>query len=374
YHADNGLFDTKKFKESIAVNKQTLSFCGPNAHHQNGKAENRIKDVTTHSRTALLHAAHRWPQAINAHLWPAALKHYTNVRNSLPTKFSPETKGPKGKKSLAQYDNSPLSRFSGSEVEPNLDHFHPFGCPVYVLEDSLQSQQSHNKWSDRSRVGIFLCHSPRHATSVPLVLNTQTGNVAPQFHCIYDDEFATCKRDAKFSSLWQAKAQFTPATTASDNQATNSVSTGSIERFDYIPTQPVPTQPADSVRLKPTAEPSDLPQSIQIPASFHEEPIIDDLTTDTTATRQTEGAVNSPATEPLATAQLPNSQSESTPPIDTPYVSRSGRAVRPRKIFTLLASFLATTSPFVMAAPEGAMSLIQPDIEANAEPHPMAFL
>jgi hypothetical protein len=92
YHSDNGLFDTKSFKAAIVLAKQTLSFCGPNAHHQNGKAENRIKDITTGGRTALLHAAHRWPQAINASLWPAAIKHYTNLRNSIPTKY---TKGAK---------------------------------------------------------------------------------------------------------------------------------------------------------------------------------------------------------------------------------------------------------------------------------------
>ena len=40
-----------------------------------------------------------------------------------------------------------------------------------------------------------------------LILNTQSGNVSPQFHCIYDDEFSTCKRDAKFASLWQYKAK-----------------------------------------------------------------------------------------------------------------------------------------------------------------------
>jgi hypothetical protein len=68
YHSDNGLFDTKAFQASISKAGQTLSFCGVNAHHQNGKAENRIKDVTTGSRTALLHAAHRWPEAINASL------------------------------------------------------------------------------------------------------------------------------------------------------------------------------------------------------------------------------------------------------------------------------------------------------------------
>jgi hypothetical protein len=42
---------------------------------------------------------------------------------------------------------------------------------------------------------------------VPLILNTQTGNDLLQFHCIYEEEFATCKRDAKFNSLWQYKAK-----------------------------------------------------------------------------------------------------------------------------------------------------------------------
>jgi hypothetical protein len=59
YHSDDGLFDTKAFKNYINKAGQMLSFCGVNAHHQNGKAENRIKDVTTGGRTALLHAAHR---------------------------------------------------------------------------------------------------------------------------------------------------------------------------------------------------------------------------------------------------------------------------------------------------------------------------
>jgi hypothetical protein len=87
YHADNGLFDTKTFRAAVLRSQQSLTFCGVNAHHQNGRAESRIKDVTTNARTALLHAAHRWPKAINAALWPAAVKHYTNTRNVLPTEF-----------------------------------------------------------------------------------------------------------------------------------------------------------------------------------------------------------------------------------------------------------------------------------------------
>jgi hypothetical protein len=182
-----------------------LSFCGVNAHHQNGKAERRIKDVTEGARTALLHAIHRWPKAVNASLWPAALKNYVNLTNSLPTRFVPGKK--QGKTKLPdQYDHSPISKLTGTEVEANLDDFHPFGLPVYILEQALQSQHSHNKWSDRSRVGIFLCHSPNHSSCVPLILNTQSGNVSPQFHCIFDDGFNSCKTDAHFQSLWQQKA------------------------------------------------------------------------------------------------------------------------------------------------------------------------
>ena len=206
YHADNGLFDTKAFKQSVRVAGQTLSFCGVNAHHQNGVAERRIRDVTEGARTALLHAAHRWPKAVHASLWPCAIKHYVNLRNSLPRKFTPKQKH--GKSTVpARFEDSPLSRFSGTVVEPNLSHFHPFGSPVYVLQEALQSLHAHNKWMDRARVGIFLCHSPHHVTDVPLILNTQTGLVSPQFHLIYDDDFDTVKRDAKFKSLWQIKAK-----------------------------------------------------------------------------------------------------------------------------------------------------------------------
>lgn len=247
YHSDNGLFDTKLFRDAVDTSGQTLSFCRPNAHHQNGKAENRIKDITTHARTSLLHAAHRWPKAVNAHLWPAALKHYTNVRNAMPTEFKAEKKVGKRKES-GQYYGSPLSKFSGTEVEPNINHFHPFGCPVYVLESKLQAQQSHNKWTDRSKVGIFLCHSPKHATSVPLVLNTQTGNVSPQFHCIYDDDFATCKRDANFTSLWQHKAKFTSHIPIEDTARVEILPT--IPPNNIRPLQPLHLPKSETIPIK----------------------------------------------------------------------------------------------------------------------------
>ena len=47
YYCDNGLFGTILFKSSITKARQSITFCGVNTHHQNGKAERRIKYITT---------------------------------------------------------------------------------------------------------------------------------------------------------------------------------------------------------------------------------------------------------------------------------------------------------------------------------------
>ena len=59
-------------------------------------------------------------------LWPYAMRHANDVTNSTPRK---------GK------DLSPLEWFSGVNVTPKLRHFHAFGCPMYVLDNALQSGQ-----------------------------------------------------------------------------------------------------------------------------------------------------------------------------------------------------------------------------------------
>ena len=68
YHCDNGLFDTKKFRTSIQIAKQTISFCEVNAHHQNGVAERHIRDLRDIARSMLLHAQHHWPKVITSNL------------------------------------------------------------------------------------------------------------------------------------------------------------------------------------------------------------------------------------------------------------------------------------------------------------------
>jgi hypothetical protein len=42
YHAHNGRFKDNLFMKSIEEKGQTITFCGVGAHHQNGKAEQRI--------------------------------------------------------------------------------------------------------------------------------------------------------------------------------------------------------------------------------------------------------------------------------------------------------------------------------------------
>ena len=123
------MFDTNKFKEACNTEKQTLSFFSINAHNQNGKYEDRIKDVTTVSRTNLLRSDHHWPDAIHASLRTSAIKNYSNLRNSIPNNFKPKTYYIWNKIS-STYESSPLSTFSGTKVESNLDYFHLFGSPV----------------------------------------------------------------------------------------------------------------------------------------------------------------------------------------------------------------------------------------------------
>ena len=106
---------------------------------------------------------------------------------------------------------SPLSKFSGTSVQPNLKHFHPFGCPVYILQAPLQTRSPFPKWGECSRIGIFLCHSPHHASSVPLVLSTQTGLLSPQFHCVFDNDFDTVKKEQANMSIWKTKTHLQEA-------------------------------------------------------------------------------------------------------------------------------------------------------------------
>ena len=57
YHADNGIFRANAWVQNCIQAEQSLTFAGVNAHHQNGIAERRIREVQELTRTMLIHAA-----------------------------------------------------------------------------------------------------------------------------------------------------------------------------------------------------------------------------------------------------------------------------------------------------------------------------
>eukprot|EP00934_Nitzschia_sp_Nitz4_P000920 Nitzschia sp. Nitz4//scaffold577_size2809//140//955//NITZ4_009285-RA/size2809-processed-gene-0.1-mRNA-1//-1//CDS//3329554798//920//frame0 len=200
YHADNGRFADTLFVRHTASLGQSISFCGVNAHHQNGIAEKRIRDLRESARTALLDALERWPKAIHHSLWPYAFRHANLVHANTPLSGSHGSNG-----------LTPLELFSGSKVSPNIANFHPFGAPVYVLHDALAAGNSFNKWFPRARLAINLGPSPAPARSVCLALNPLTGMVSPQYHVKFDDLFET-QHDAVNRgtnvSTWKRKGRF----------------------------------------------------------------------------------------------------------------------------------------------------------------------
>ena len=178
YQADNGRFAEHAFRRHAEERGQTLSYSGVNAHFQNGIAEKRIRDTQDAARTMLLHASRRWPEAIEAHLWPYALRMAAIVRNETPAP---------GK------ENSPRGLFTGTDARPTLRNWHHFGCPAYVLRRDMQQGRKADKWGSRANVGIYLGPSPQHANNVGLILSLSTGLTSPQFHVKYDSEFATVR-------------------------------------------------------------------------------------------------------------------------------------------------------------------------------------
>lgn len=191
YHADNGRFADNAFINHVKEQGQTISYCGVNAHFQNGIAEKRIRDLQETTRKELLHAKHRWPEAIELSLWPSALRNANHLRNTLPDK---------------EDASSPLERFTGIRVAPKIRDNHAFGCPAYALDSNLASGKSIPKWNTRARLGINLGPSETHASSVNLVLSLTTGCVSPQFHAQFDDFFETVRPSAgnpKTFSQWQ---------------------------------------------------------------------------------------------------------------------------------------------------------------------------
>ena len=198
YHADNGIFKAKAWVQCCERDGQELTFAAVGAHHANGKAERRIRELQEMARTMLMHAHKRWPEAISAHLWPYALRQANLCINNAPNMQHSSKQ-------------APIQLFAQTPVNINRKHWKPFGCPVYVLSEALQSGKPHHKWKERARIGIYLGQSPIHNRNVALVLHRHTGHVSPQFHVRFDKGFDTMKQE-KVEANWQVSTFFKTAT------------------------------------------------------------------------------------------------------------------------------------------------------------------
>ena len=178
YQSDNGIFASKAFVNEIEQGLQNIKFSGVGAHHQNGIAERAIGTILTKVRTILIHAAIRWPDAVDTSLWPMAVDYVVYQHNHMPRASAGMM--------------SPLELLLRTKVSrATFADMHVWGCPCYVLEPTLQDGHKLPKWKPRSRRGIFLGFSRRHSSRVPLVLNTRTGHISPQFHVVFDDWFTS---------------------------------------------------------------------------------------------------------------------------------------------------------------------------------------
>jgi hypothetical protein len=194
YHCDNGRFYDNAFKESCENSRQRLTFCGVNAHFQNGIAERAIRDISESARKQLLHARARWPAVVHFALWSYAVRNAVLLHNSLP---------------VLEDGPSRLELFSSIRVGCNMRHIHTFACPVFALDNALASGKSLPRWSPRARLGLNLGPSPIHGRNVYLVLNLITGCVSPQYHCRFDDFFETTRHkgpDVSGTICWQQLA------------------------------------------------------------------------------------------------------------------------------------------------------------------------
>ena len=178
YRADNGRFADKGFQDAIKDSNQSITFCGVGGHHQNGIVERKIKELTLIARTLLLHSIRHWPSHITTMMWPFALKEAAFRLNKLSIR------------SDGRSNEATFFKIDSDIIEPSM--FHTFGSPCFVLDARLQSGLSTcPKWEPRSRLGIYVGHSPAHAGTVALILNPRTGHVSPQFHVVFDDLFTT---------------------------------------------------------------------------------------------------------------------------------------------------------------------------------------
>lgn len=133
YRTDNGVYTSREFLEYLFNSGKTITHSGVGGHHQNGVAENAIKNMVRLSRAMMIYNYLRWPKFVDKSLWPLELQHAVYLHNNTPrmdTTLSPNEVCTRTKSRYSYIRNS-----------------HPWGCPIYVLDPRLQDGQKFPKWN-----------------------------------------------------------------------------------------------------------------------------------------------------------------------------------------------------------------------------------
>ncbi|EEC45027.1 predicted protein [Phaeodactylum tricornutum CCAP 1055/1] len=163
YLSDNSTaFTNAEFTVELRIFRQVQRFAGVGAHHHNGVAERNIQTIMAMARTMMLHAAICWPEVADPSLWPMAVDYAIYLHNHLPT---------------VSAGLAPIDVFTG------------------MLDPTLQDRKKLPRWKPCSRRAVFVGFSPKHSTTIPLVVNLVLGAISPQFHCVFDDWFLTVFSD-----------------------------------------------------------------------------------------------------------------------------------------------------------------------------------
>ena len=179
YHADNKRFADNGFIDAINTKDQKITFCGVGPHHQNGIIENKNIMLTLGARTLLLHGMRMWSTTIDSMFWLFNMKAVAERHKKIQIDVMRRT------------NESILQNVQIEDIPVN--SYHTFFCPTYVLDARLQNSGGAGppKWEPRSRIGVYLGHSPLHAGNIAVVWNPTTVRLSPQYHVVFDDDFTT---------------------------------------------------------------------------------------------------------------------------------------------------------------------------------------
>ena len=131
YLDDKGFFKENCFVQHICEHNQCNCYCDVNANHQNDVAERSICTIFEIARSVMLHSSILWKDVIGLNLWPIVTSYITYIYNHMPNY-----------EDIVTADIFTGTKFLRHKLKDN----HMWGCPVYVLNSTLQQGRRFPKW------------------------------------------------------------------------------------------------------------------------------------------------------------------------------------------------------------------------------------